>query len=241
MKVLGIIPARYASTRFPGKPLALICGKPMIEWVYKNAAESALLDDLIVATDDERIKTAVKAFSGRVQMTNPDHLSGTDRCAEVAKQLGSEKAYDIVINIQGDEPLVDAHDIDTLINLLKRPEVQIGTLIYPSENSNDINNLNRIKVLFKNDGKAFRFARQLPEVRLKFPFYLHRGMYGFKTSTLLEITQLAPSKNELKEKLEQLRWLDHNYTIHLAKVKTAGIGVDVPEDVRIVESLINDK
>jgi len=238
VKVLGIIPARYASTRFPGKPLALICGKPMIEWVYKNAAASALLDNLIVATDDARIETVVESFGGQVRMTNPDHLSGTDRCAEVVQQLNSEKTYDIIINIQGDEPLVDAKDIDTLINLLKRTEVQIGTLIYPSEDSSDVNNLNRIKVLFKNDGKAFRFARKLPNVRLKLPFYLHRGMYGFKTPTLLEITQLPPSKNELKEKLEQLRWLDNDYPIHVSKVKTAGIGVDVPEDIQIVERLM---
>lgn len=238
MKVLGIIPARYASTRFPGKPLAPICGKPMIEWVYKNASKSALLDDLIIATDDERIETTVQSFGGQVMMTNPDHLSGTDRCAEVVQQLDGEKTYDIVINIQGDEPLIEAADIDQLINLLKREDVQIGTLIYPTENRADINNTNRVKVLFKNDGKAFRFARQLPEVRLKLPFYLHRGMYGFKTSTLLEITQLKPSKNELKEKLEQLRWLDNGYAIHLAKVKTAGIGVDVPEDVQIVEALM---
>lgn len=238
MKVLGIIPARYASNRFPGKPLTPICGKPMIEWVYKNASKSALLDDLIIATDDERIEAAVKYFGGHVRMTKPEHLSGTDRCAEVVQQLEGKKSYDIIINIQGDEPLVEAADIDTLINILKRAEVQIGTLIYPTENGADINNLNRIKVLFKKDGKAFRFARELSEVKLKPPFYLHRGMYGFKTSTLLEITQLKPSKNELKEKLEQLRWLDHDYAIHLAKVKTAGIGVDVPEDVQIVEALM---
>lgn len=238
MKVLGIIPARYASTRFPGKPLVPICGKLMIEWVYKNASKSALLDDLIIATDNERIEATVQAFGGQVMMTDPKHLSGTDRCAEVIQQLNGEKSYDIVINIQGDEPLVDAEDIDTLINLLKRAEVQIGTLIYPSENRADINNLNRVKVLFKNDGKAFRFTRQLPNVRFKLPFYLHRGMYGFKTQTLLEITQLKATQNELKEKLEQLRWLDHAYPIHLAKVKTAGIGVDVPEDVRVVEGLM---
>jgi len=238
MKILGIIPARYASTRFPGKPLTPICGKPMIEWVYKNASDSLLIDDLIIATDDKRIETAVKSFGGQVMMTNSNHLSGTDRCAEVVQLLEGEKSYDIIINIQGDEPLVNAKDIDTLINLLKRTEVQIGTLIYPSENRADINNLNRVKVLFKNDGKAFRFARQLPEVRLKLPFYLHKGMYGFKTQTLLEITQLEASQNEMKEKLEQLRWLDHSCPIHIAKVKTAGIGVDVPEDVRIVEGLM---
>jgi len=236
MKVLGIIPARYASTRFPGKPLASICGKPMIEWVYQNATQSKLLDDLIVATDNERIENAVKQFGGKVVMTNPEHLSGTDRCAEVVQLLG--KNYDIILNIQGDEPLVKAAEIDTLIHLLQRDAVEIGTLVYPSYIKNDLINPNRVKVLFKNDGIAFRFGRLLPNVRLKFPIFLHKGMYGFKTQTLLKIVQLPPTKNELAEKLEQLRWLDHQYPIHSAKVKDAGIGVDTLEDIKIIEELM---
>ncbi len=236
MKVLGIIPARYASTRFPGKPLALICGKPMIEWVYQNTIQSNLINEVMVATDDDRIETVAKKIGARVTMTKPEHPSGTDRCAEVVKQL--DESFDIVLNIQGDEPLVKATEIDRLIHLVKREKVEIGTLIYPSTNRSDIINPNRVKVLFKNDGTAFRFGRQLPNVRLPIPFYLHKGMYGFKTATLLKLVQLAPTENELSENLEQLRWLKHQYTIHLTKVKEAGIGVDVPEDIAKVEQLI---
>jgi len=236
MKVLGIIPARYASTRFPGKPLASICGKPMIEWTYERAVQSNLISDLIVATDDKRIESAVKQFGGQAFMTKSEHLTGTDRCAEVVNLL--DRDYDIVLNIQGDEPLVKAAEIDTLIHLLKREEVQIGTLIYPSENSSDIMNPNRVKVLFKNDGKAIRFVRDVSHIRLKSPFYLHKGMYGFKTSTLLKIVQLPPTENELLQNLEQLRWLDHQYAIYVAKVKDASIGVDVPEDIKIIEEIL---
>jgi len=236
MKVLGIIPARYASTRFPGKALASICGKPMIEWTYQNAAQSKLLDDLIVATDDIRIENTLKKIGANVVMTNSEHLTGTDRCAEAVQLL--DKTYDIIINIQGDEPLVKAAEIDTLIHLLKREDVKIGTLVYPSENPKDVMNPNRVKVLFKNDGKAFHFSRDVSNVRLKLPFYLHKGMYGFKTQTLLKIVKLRPTKNELTQNLEQLRWLDNQYSIYIARVKNASIGVDTSEDIKIIEKLM---
>jgi len=236
MKVLGVIPARYASIRFPGKALASICGKPMIEWTYQNAGQSKMLDDLIVATDDARIESTLKKIGANVMITKPEHLTGTDRCAEVVQSL--DKTYDIIINIQGDEPLVKATEIDTLIYLLKRENVQIGTLVYPSDNPKDVTNPNRVKVLFKNDGKAFHFSRDVSNVRLKLPFYLHKGMYGFKTKTLLKIVKLLPTKNELAQNLEQLRWLDNQHAIHIARVKEASIGVDVPEDIKKIEELM---
>jgi len=239
MNVLGIIPARYASTRFPGKPLADICGKPMIEWVYNNAQKSSMLNDLIVATDDERIADVVNKFGGKVVMTREDHLSGTDRCAEVLSKSSNELKFDVILNIQGDEPLIDAGHIDTLIALFKNEAVDIGTLISPTNNYKDVNNSNRVKVLFRPDGTAFRFGRILPEVRLRIPFYLHIGMYGFKTGVLKKIVQLPPTENELKEKLEQLRWLDNGYAIQVAKVAKAGLSVDVPEDILAVEQAIS--
>jgi len=238
VKTLGIIPARYASTRFPGKPLALIQGKPMIQWVYENASKANLLSNLVVATDHQKIYNCVEAFSGKVMMTSPKHLSGTDRCAEVLKNLIGSEQYDCVINIQGDEPLIDPTHINKLIDLFKDGEVKIASLVYPSTDNSAINNPNKVKVLVNTKGEAFRFGRILLNVRLSLPFFLHIGLYGFTTSTLLKIVKLTPTNNELNEKLEQLRWMDNGYKIKLAKVKAAGIGVDVPSDIKKIETIL---
>jgi len=241
MKVLGIIPARYGATRFPGKPLALIQGKPMIQWVYESTFKTNLLNELIVATDDERIATCVQAFGGKVMMTKTSHVSGTDRCAEVLKEFSRTKQFDCVINIQGDEPLIDEEHIKKLINLFNEKEVEIGSLVYPSNDKSAINNPNKVKALINARSYAFRFGRILENVHLKFPFFLHIGLYGFRVETLLKIVQLPPSTNELNEKLEQLRWIDNGYNIKVAKVKNAGIGVDVPEDINKIESILKKR
>jgi len=238
MKVLGIIPARYGATRFPGKPLALIQGKPMIQWVYENASKANLLNDLIVATDHKSIADCVLAFGGKVMMTRTNHLSGTDRCAEVLEHLSVEKQYDCVINIQGDEPLIDAQHINQLINLFKNEEVKIGSLVYPSFDKLAISNPNKVKVLADKNNYAVRFGRILENDRFTVPFYLHIGLYGFTTATLLKLVKLAPTSNELTMKLEQLRWLDNGYKIKLAKVENTGIGVDVPEDIKKIEAIL---
>lgn len=238
MKVLGIVPARYASTRFPGKPLALIQGKPMIQWVYENALKASLLNNLVVATDDKRIEDCILSFGGKVLMTNPNHLSGTDRCAEVLEKLSINEQYDCVINIQGDEPLINPQHINQLANLFKNDAVKIGSLVYPSKNKTAINNPNKVKVLINAKGYALRFGRILENVRLGLPFFLHVGLYGFNTDTLLKIVKLTPTQNELSEKLEQLRWMDNGYKIKLAKVENAGIGVDVPGDIKKIENIL---
>lgn len=241
MKTLGIIPARFASTRFPGKPLALIQSKPMIQWVYENASKANLLNNLVVATDHQKIYDCVEAFGGKVMMTSPKHLSGTDRCAEVLQNLIGSEQYNCVINIQGDEPLIDATHINKLIDLFKDKEVKIASLVYPSTDNSAINNPNKVKVLINTKGEAFRFGRILENVRLSLPFFLHIGLYGFTADTLLKIVKLKPNNNELNEKLEQLRWMDNGYKIKLAKVKDAGIGVDVPSDIKIIETILQKR
>lgn len=241
VKTLGIIPARYASTRFPGKPLALIQGKPMIQWVYENASKANLLNNLIVATDHNKIYNCVEKFGGKVVMTSSKHLSGTDRCAEVLENLIGNEKYDCVINIQGDEPLIDAMHINKLIGLFKDEKVEIGSLIYPSTDSSAINNPNKVKVLVNAKNEAIRFGRILENARLSLPFFLHIGLYGFKVNTLLKIVKLVPTKNELSEKLEQLRWMDNGYKIKLAQVENAGIGVDVPEDIKKIETILQKR
>jgi len=241
VKTLGIIPARYGSQRFPGKPLVLIQGKAMIQWVYENASKANLLSNLVVATDHQKIYNCVEEFGGKVAMTKPEHLSGTDRCAEVLENLAGNEQYDCVVNIQGDEPLIDAAHINTLINLFKDEEIEIGSLIYPSSDKTAINNPNKVKVLVNAKGEAIRFGRILENVRLRFPFYLHIGLYGFKISTLLKIVKLTPTENELNEKLEQLRWMDNGYKIKLAEVENEGIGVDVPEDIKKIETILQKR
>jgi len=239
VKTLGIIPARFGSTRFPGKPLALIQGKPMIQWVYANASKANLLSNLVVATDHQGIADCVSSFGGNVMMTRPDHLSGTDRCAEVLENLNENEQYQCVINIQGDEPLVNAEHINKLVELFKDETVKIASLMYPSIDNSAINNPNKVKVLVNTkEDYAIRFGRILKNVRLNSPFFLHIGLYGFTTETLLKIVKLKPTENEIKEKLEQLRWMDNGYKIKLAKVENTSIGVDVPEDIKKIEDML---
>ena len=232
--VFGIIPARYASSRFPGKPLALINGKPMVQWVYERV-QSSEVRGLAVATDDERIVQCVQGFGGRVVMTSPDHASGTDRCGEAAMAFSPDDR-DVVINIQGDEPLISPKEIHLLASAFENRSVQIATLVNPFTDAATLQNPNVVKVVKAMDGKVLYFSR-LPIPYLReggtppASYYRHIGIYAYRYGVLKQIVQLPTSGLENSEKLEQLRWLENGYTIHALECDYQGIGVDTPEDL----------
>ena len=239
MKVLGVIPARYASTRFPGKPLVDIQGKTMIQRVYEQAMKAKSLSKVIVATDDERIFNHVKSFKGEVMMTSDVHQSGTDRCAEVINQLSSE-AFDAVVNIQGDEPFINPSQIDSVVEVLKKEQFMIATLVKRVHTEGVIHNPNIVKAVFSSEGKALYFSRSpIPYLRntptdewlSKGEFYKHIGLYAYKSAVLKEIALLPPSRLEQLESLEQLRWLENGYAIGIAETDLETIGIDTPEDL----------
>lgn len=245
MKVLGVIPARYASTRFPGKPLVDIQGKTMIQRVYEQAMKAKSLSKVIVATDDERIFNHVQSFKGEVMMTSNVHQSGTDRCAEVINQLSSE-AFDAVVNIQGDEPFIDPSQIDSVVEVLKKEQFMIATLVKRIHTVGVIHNPNIVKAVFSSEGKALYFSRSpIPYLRntptdewlSKGEFYKHIGLYAYKSSVLKEIALLPPSRLEQLESLEQLRWLENGYAIGIAETDLETIGIDTPEDLLKVHIL----
>ncbi len=238
MKFIGIIPARYASTRFPGKPLAILDGKPIIQHVYENAAQA--LDGVWIATDDERIAQAVELFGGNYVMTRNDHQSGTDRCAEAAAQLSASVSFDVVINIQGDEPFVRAEQIETLKACFEDPKTEIATLVKKIEKAEVLFNPNRPKVVLDTEQNALLFSREaIPHIRgvekdawlAKHTFYGHLGMYAYRREVLQQITQLKPSVLELAESLEQLRWLENGFVIKVGQTTFESIGIDTPEDL----------
>lgn len=236
-RFIGIIPARYASTRFPGKPLADIHGKPMIQVVCEHVAEAGLYKH-VVATDDERIFNCVKGFGGDVVMTQPTHPSGTDRCGEAARKLELHDD-DVIINIQGDEPFISAKEINLLKAQFDNPAVQIATLVKPFTDAQEAQNPNKVKVVLANNGKALYFSRYpIPFVRdAQCPaptYYQHLGIYAYRFKTLQRLIQLQPSALELSEKLEQLRWLENGFEIYAAPCDYAGIGIDTPEDLQAV-------
>lgn len=243
MKIIGIIPARYGSSRFPGKPLVDIDGKSMIQRVYEQASKSTRLDAVVVATDDVRIADEVSAFGGKFQLTSAAHQSGTDRCAEVMlKQTG----YDVVINIQGDEPYIDPLQIDLLISCFDASTVQLATLVKRIESNEELFNSNIPKVILNASQEAVYFSRQaIPFIRgtekdfwlEEHQFYKHIGIYGYTTPTLLELTKLEPSSLELAERLEQLRWVENGYTIQTRTTEIETIAVDAPEDLIKLKSL----
>jgi 3-deoxy-manno-octulosonate cytidylyltransferase (CMP-KDO synthetase) len=243
MHVVGIIPARFGSSRFPGKPLIDLKGKSMIQRVYEGASKSDLISELIVATDDERIYAEVIRFGGKVVMTAATHQTGTDRCAEVVNQL--ENA-DVVINIQGDEPLVDYRQLNQLIEVFQSDEVKIATLASRKITFDDIQNPNRIKVVVDQNYRAIYFSRssvpnatQLKEDALTFyPYLRHIGLYGFRTDVIKEITQLKPTLLEQTESLEQLRWMYYGYSIHVVETAIESPNIDIPEDVIKVLELL---
>ena len=231
MKSLGVIPARFASTRFPGKPLVDIRGKTMIQRVYEQARLSTL-DKIVVATDDERIAEEVTRFGGKYVMTALTHQSGTDRCAEVVKNL---PGYDIVINIQGDEPFIDPSQINLVRDCFNDESVQLATLIKEIHNNEELFNPNIPKVVIGHQQQALYFSRHpIPYLRnttISHQFYKHIGIYGYKTATLLEITQLIPSSLELAESLEQLRWIENGYQIQTKLTTIETIAIDTPSDL----------
>ena len=233
--VYGIIPARYASSRFPGKPLALINDKPMIQWVYERV-QSSEVRDLVVATDDERIAACVRGFGGRVVMTSPDHASGTDRCGEAALSLHPDE-NDVVINIQGDEPLISPKEIHLLASAFEDRSVQIATLVNPFHDDTLLHNPNVVKVVKAKNGNVLYFSRlPIPYLRGESAvapenYYRHIGVYAYRYGALRQIVQLPPSELENSEKLEQLRWLENGYTIRALECDYQGIGVDTPEDL----------
>lgn len=238
MNILGIIPARFASTRFPGKPLVDIGGKTMIRRVYEQAKKCAGLSELIVATDDERIFDHVAEFGGMAAMTSADHQSGTDRCAEVALKYPQ---YDVIINIQGDEPFIDPEQISKLITCFKSPDTQIATLIKKVQNEQELFNANSPKALVNKHSEAIYFSRSpLPHIRGQqqknwlqhFAYFKHIGIYGYNADILQEITKLPVSPLEKAESLEQLRWIENGYKIKVAETELETFAVDTPEDLK---------
>ena len=244
MKFTVIIPARYASTRFPGKPLAMLGGKPVIQRVYEQA--SKLQSPVYVATDDERIYQCVCDFGGQAVMTRNDHKSGTDRIEEAVKKIGTDA--DVIINIQGDEPFVQVSQIETLCRLFDDPETQIGTLGKPFESMEAVQNPNSPKIVRDRRGFALYFSRSvIPFVRCKdqgagnkmeFPYLKHLGLYAYRREVLHEITQLPQSSLELAESLEQLRWLENGYRIRVGLTDVETVGIDTPADLERAEQFL---
>ena len=243
---MAIIPARYASTRFPGKPLAVLGGKTVIQRVYEQV--SSLLDEVYVATDDERIFQAVEAFGGRAVMTRTDHKSGTDRIEEAAEKIGSQA--DVIINVQGDEPFIQPSQIKTLMQLFDAPETQIGTLGKRFDNIEGVENPNSPKIVTDNRGFALYFSRSpIPFVRGKersewlanYPFLKHLGIYAYRREVLREVTQLPQGNLEKAESLEQLRWLENGYRIRVGLTDVETVGIDTPEDLKRAEEFLNSQ
>jgi len=238
MKILGIIPVRYASSRFPGKPLALIHGKPMIRRVYEQVQQSASISRLIVATDDERIVSEVTAFKGEVILTSVHHQSGTERCAEVRKQL--KETFDVVINIQGDEPFIQPQQIELLCSLFQQDDTQISTLIKKITEAGELTNPNVVKVVVAENNEALYFSRSpIPFFKgvsgnywlSMGTYYKHVGIYGYKSEVLEQIVKLPVNQLEHAESLEQLRWLANGYSIKTAITDLESFSIDTPTDL----------
>lgn len=233
MNILGIIPARYASSRFPGKVLADIRGKTMVERVFLQACRAKHLTEVLIATDDERVFDAAQRFGAPVVMTRPEHPSGTDRCYEALQN--QPKSYDFVVNIQGDEPFIRPEQIDLLTATLTSREVEIATLVHTLDDEKSYNNPNVVKVVLSQRQEAMYFSRSpIPYRRntsVATPLYRHIGLYAYRTDILQSLTALSPSVLEQIEGLEQLRWLENGYRIRVAHTPFGSQGVDTPEDL----------
>jgi len=247
MKFLGIIPARFASSRFPGKPLVDIEGQTMIQRVYEQVKKSKKITKVIVATDDQRIASEVRSFGGNVVMTSETHQSGTDRCAEV---ISHNREYDVVINIQGDEPFINPEQIDLLAACFENPQTKIATLVKEIETSEELFNLNIPKVVRNVCGEAIYFSRQtIPFLRgvnqeqwlEKQKFYKHIGIYAYQADTLRALTRLPVSRLEEAEALEQLRWIENGYAIQTAVTTHETVAVDTKEDLDKILKLFFNK
>ena len=244
MKFIALIPARYASTRFPGKPLAMLGGKSVIQRVYEQVSKA--VDETYVATDDQRIFDAVEAFGGKVVMTRSDHKSGTDRIEEAAEKIGGD--YDVVVNVQGDEPFIQASQIETVCHCFDDPTTQIATLGKPFGNDIEaISNPNSPKIVVDKKGFALYFSRSIiPFVRGKeaaewpssYPFLKHLGLYAYRRNVLREVTQLPQGVLEKAESLEQLRWLENGYKIRVGLTDVETVGIDTPADLERAEKIL---
>ena len=261
MKFIAIIPARYASTRFPGKPLAMLGGKTVIQRVYEQAV--SVVGEAYVATDDERIYQAVESFGGRAVMTRNNHKSGTDRIEEAMEKIeergarneergarNEEREETVVINVQGDEPFIQRSQIETLCHLFDAPETQIGTLGKPFETMEAVQNPNSPKIVCDRRGFALYFSRSvIPYVRGKetsewltqFPHLKHLGIYAYRREVLAEITRLPQSPLEIAESLEQLRWLQNGYRIRVGETDVETVGIDTPEDLQRAEEFLKSQ
>jgi 3-deoxy-manno-octulosonate cytidylyltransferase (CMP-KDO synthetase) len=238
-RVVAVIPSRYQSTRLPGKPLALIAGKPMVEHVYRRAAEARRVEAVVVATDDPRVADAVAGFGGVAVMTRADHATGTDRLAEVAGALDGE----VVLNVQGDEPLMTADAIDAVAGLLlSRPQDQMATLRRRTDDDTDLDNPGIVKLVVDREGYALYFTRsRVPFVRAGHPtpaYWRHLGLYAYRRPFLATLADLPPTPLEQAEGLEQLRALEHGYRISTAETSADTIGVDTPEDLERVRQFM---
>ena len=245
MSIIGIIPARYGSTRLPGKPMIKVKGKTIIRRVYERVAKSTLLDQVIVATDDVRIYNHVTKFGGGAIMTNQQHRSGTMRCGEVIRQIPDA---DIIINIQGDEPLINAGEIDRLARFMAEdPDRSIGTLVKKLDRQEDLEDPSVAKVVLDQDFRAMYFSRSpIPHVR-NYPmdqwleqatFYKHIGLYAYRRATLEQLVLLDPSELENSELLEQLNWLYNGYPVYALETDVESLGIDTPEDVALLEHIL---
>ncbi len=246
MKFIGIIPARYASTRFPAKPLAILGGKTVIQRVYEQV--KGLTDEVYVATDDTRIEEAVKSFGGNAVMTSVNHKSGTDRCYEAYTKIGN--GYDVIINIQGDEPFIQPQQLKAIKECFNNADTQIATLVKPFTSKDGfeaLQNINSPKVVINKNREALYFSRSIiPFVRGKeqnlwvneHTYYKHIGLYAYKANVLKEITALPQSSLELAESLEQLRWLENGYRIKVGISTIETIGIDTPEDLKNAEDFL---
>lgn len=249
MKFIGIIPARYASTRFPAKPLAILGGKPVIQRVYEQVA--GVLDEAYVATDDERIEAAVRSFGGKVVMTSINHKSGTDRCYEAYTKVGH--GYDVVVNIQGDEPFIQHSQLEVVKACFEDTTTQIATLVkpfIPEDGFDALENVNSPKVVVNKNMNALYFSRSIipfqrnadKEDWLKgHTYYKHIGLYAYRADVLKEITSLSQSSLEMAESLEQLRWLENDYTIKVGVSEVETIGIDTPQDLARAEEFLKQR
>jgi 3-deoxy-manno-octulosonate cytidylyltransferase (CMP-KDO synthetase) len=245
MKIIGIVPARFGSTRFPGKPLVDINGKSMIQRVYEQSKKSTRLNQVLIATDDERILNHVKEFGGDAILSSPQHQSGTDRCAEVIEKL-TENKWDVIINIQGDEPYIHPEQIDLLCSAFDSAQTRISTLVKKIDSTNELFNHNNVKVILNKRKEAVYFSRLPVPYNRNFPeqdwlkystYYKHIGIYGYRSETLLEISRLAKTNLEIAESLEQLRWIENGYVINAEITSLESVSIDTPDDLLRIKTV----
>ena len=244
MNIIGIVPACFGSTRFPGKPLVDINGKSMIQRVYEQCIQSARLSRLIIATDDEKIMNHVRDFGGEAINTSPKHQSGTDRCAEIMEKIGPEK-WDVVINIQGDEPFIHPEQIDLLCSAFDSDDTKIATLIKKIASTDELFNHNNVKVILNKRKETIYFSRSPIPYNRNFPeqdwlkystYYKHIGIYGYRTETLMELSRLSKTNLEITESLEQLRWIENGFSIRAEITSLESIAIDTPDDLLKIKS-----